>query len=1083
MPISEIVDRLKDLSFHVTTAQLEYKLNKKWNFLKKIRGETWAEIDRTINKRKRGGKDSEVIFCGKRLRRETVERETSRYRDRSIFAQFAPQRTSPPVIPADTQISVCTPQPLSMEFEWPSTLPWLRFPAKTLWVTLSDYMGKASNNEKFQRGALDCVKYLRRIQPVINFTESGVSKLAAVIGISMPESFPQEQLQRAQSLLRGSREECLYESLLIIIYGLSNYLYDPYAEDQWQAVMAILKICGFFEISNLKNLKSWTIDGFMENLFYAAIYRLDDQFADDKEIMAVLKWLFALGLSPIISSEIFWAEFGFWVPSASAIMERRSLELIRHLLEAGGDANFTSSSETFQARPRTILEIVLNSDFSNEMALRIAKLLFKHGASANLDRALHSAIPRWDRKLIELILENGGNIAAEFECPDGLVCKATSLSIAAATGLSETAYILGLLESHNPSKPITELITADVLISAAAANQYATASFLYNIPGISGIYLANDCGITPLHAAAHEGHLRICQLFFDLHDTHFSDDTFIPSPLHVACYHSHQDVVRFLITNGADVNAVAKAAYRLLLGIDRTHSNGVSVNGLTPLDMVFERDDKDDDNGSESCAIMLINAGAKLTGREVVFAASGLHLDLLSVALAAGVDPNAKNKDGISALQLALQGPDDPKRLRVVALLLQHGATQLGGEIVLAICHNNWPLVNLLLEHGGSLSDANSIGTTALEAAIQSQHAASLEWLLEIVPDVYDAGSLCAAIAARRTSTIQQLLTNRRTNLLLDELEVTAIGLAAASSDLDLLRTLLECPPSRKFGPMPIRLEDGSHGYFLRCERYNHIKRRGYVWGSPLALIAKQSDSLAIEMCSELLGNGFQADKLTWAVISAFNNLTFAQFLFQHGQRYKEYEDEEHEQYDIQSPLVCAVEHDNKELVALLLRAGVDVNDHTPWVSRSRSPLQLAVELDNLEMVHYLIEAGAEINSPPAVEFGATALQLAAIRGHLGIAKYLLDLGAEANAPPAKYGGRTALEGAAEWGRLDMLELLLANEVETTGDWRHHFIRAVKMAMRAGHCTAANLLKESRGWSKEDESLFSVINIEDSEEL
>ncbi|KAI1186121.1 ankyrin repeat-containing domain protein [Nemania serpens] len=176
-----------------------------------------------------------------------------------------------------------------------------------------------------------------------------------------------------------------------------------------------------------------------------------------------------------------------------------------------------------------------------------------------------------------------------------------------------------------------------------------------------------------------------------------------------------------------------------------------------------------------------------------------------------------------------------------------------------------------------------------------------------------------------------------------------------------------------------------------------------------------------------------------------------------------------------------AIEYPNKELVALLLRAGVDANEHMISQPLSRSPLQLAVESGDFEMVQYLIEAGANVNSPPAIESGPTALQLAAVKGYLGLARHLLDRGAQVNALPARYKGRIALEGAAEWGRLDMLELLVANEAQTTGKWHRRYVGAVKMAIKRGYSTAAILLKQSIGWSQDDEILFRASDTLDIE--
>ncbi|KAM5354110.1 hypothetical protein ACJ41O_000760 [Fusarium nematophilum] len=74
--------------------RLEYRL-KKWGISKKIDKRAWQSIDRRITKRKHEGKDSEVIYCGKRLKQSTIKKATSRHRETNIFNQIAQRKTSP----------------------------------------------------------------------------------------------------------------------------------------------------------------------------------------------------------------------------------------------------------------------------------------------------------------------------------------------------------------------------------------------------------------------------------------------------------------------------------------------------------------------------------------------------------------------------------------------------------------------------------------------------------------------------------------------------------------------------------------------------------------------------------------------------------------------------------------------------------------------------------------------------------------------------------------------------------------------------------------------------------------------------
>lgn len=267
-------------------------------------------------------------------------------------------------------------------------------------------------------------------------------------------------------------------------------------------------------------------------------------------------------------------------------------------------------------------------------------------------------------------------------------------------------YILGLLTSRYPSRPATEYITADVLISAAARGQYDTVSLLC---GINGTAVANYYGITSLHAAAYEGHLHIYEVLFPLYGNRISGVTAIFSPLHAACWRHYHDVMHFLITQGADVNAVASLSHTAEKRnvMSQLFPNISFMDSVTPLDIVLNNKLAAPVKVASS-TIMLILADAKPTGHEVGLAAQWLHHDLLFGALAAGVELSPQ------ALRLALRNAGQaatPQDLYdVVTLLLQSGAEFQGGEVALAIGLQNQPLADLLLKYHAPLQGGEVTG-------------------------------------------------------------------------------------------------------------------------------------------------------------------------------------------------------------------------------------------------------------------------------------------------------------------------------------------------------------------------------------
>ncbi|KAG5822366.1 hypothetical protein H9Q74_007542 [Fusarium xylarioides] len=414
------------------------------------------------------------------------------------------------------------------------------------------------------------------------------------------------------------------------------------------------------------------------------------------------------------------------------------------------------------------------------------------------------------------------------------------------------------------------------------------------------------------------------------------------------------------------------------------------------------------------------------------------------------------------------------KRLLTVELLIQAGAKLTGGEVVRAIHLREWPLILLLLQNGGTLNDVDNTGRCCLEAEIEAQNDRNLQDVLEAQEIPIDAGPFCASIQRGDWALIGRLFERVHKQTSCHLLEGTAVGLAARAGQLDILDKLLARftnPSVLDSAILPFSFFEKEIYRFANIGSWHHdhfwraaTDDLNYTLGSPLAIAALGEDTSGFE---ELLRRGCKMDTVTWAIIA--ESLDFSDYL----QLLKEFScglgtatkyDEE-----VGTPLCKAITEGKSDLAHYLLEVGADVNEYDVFTSGCTSPLQCAMREGFIEVAVCLLEKKANINASPAFDQGGTALQFAAIGGHIGLARQLLELGASINARGSGRLGRSALEGAAEHGRLDILALLVHRGAVTSGRGCQQLINSVAFARKRAHKTAAEWLKKNCGWSDEDQ--------------
>ena len=123
------------------------------------------------------------------------------------------------------------------------------------------------------------------------------------------------------------------------------------------------------------------------------------------------------------------------------------------------------------------------------------------------------------------------------------------------------------------------------------------------------------------------------------------------------------------------------------------------------------------------------------------------------------------------------------------------------------------------------------------------------------------------------------------------------------------------------------------------------------------------------------------------------------------------------------APLHWAADRGHKDVAQLLLANKAEVNVKS---NKGNAPLHLAALGDHKDVAELLLANKAEVNAK--ANDGSTPLHYAAAKGHKGTAELLVAKQAEASAK--NNAGLAPLHGAADGGHKDVVELLLANKAE-----------------------------------------------------
>ncbi|KAF9768991.1 hypothetical protein IL306_013656 [Fusarium sp. DS 682] len=465
--LKDLVITLSERGFVVTNSQLEAKL-KKWAFSKNLSESTWQYIDRKITKRTAEFKATDVIHSGKRLKQEAVIKSTNRHRETKLWKQIEQSR-SPPLSPTNPYLTVCTPPSLWMEFdEWPVRLPWLRF-ENTFKVLAGNFRKPTHFSVNLDSlspimQSFFQVPTSRRIitQTSGNFASMNVSRMAAYIGMIMPEWYEGEHVQTTQMLLQHPEKDAVKHYFKFMIYLISNgFQGNSLWYNDWAKVQDLLLRLGITDLQiDLRVLSEdeITIKALLERLFELAIGWATHP-SDEKQTFGLIKWLLKSGQDPnqplcmmrcpeVITDRI-------TAPVEVAILQGCP-ELLELLLKSGAILSHEGVLK------KTAFQLIMMSYQPGTIKIRIIELLIRYNPSLTQEEILNAAIKSHDLNFIDVVLAPGDadltkGVTVDHEFTP--MYEETALSAAIAVGSDVATLILNHIAFLDPSKLAAPFIT------------------------------------------------------------------------------------------------------------------------------------------------------------------------------------------------------------------------------------------------------------------------------------------------------------------------------------------------------------------------------------------------------------------------------------------------------------------------------------------------------------------------------------------------------------------------------------------------------------------------------------------------
>ncbi|KAL8956660.1 MAG: hypothetical protein Q9193_005878 [Seirophora villosa] len=377
---------------------------------------------------------------------------------------------------------------------------------------------------------------------------------------------------------------------------------------------------------------------------------------------------------------------------------------------------------------------------------------------------------------------------------------------------------------------------------------------------------------------------------------------------------------------------------------------------------------------------------------------------LIDHLIRAGFDLNVEDRDGYTALQMAVNG----EHLGVVKSLLEHGADIQAGRptaLMLAACGCNSTIASLLISEGASVNVINERGPRHFTALISAVEYGNMEMVMALVAAGAEINTYAGA------------------------LHRTAIFTAVFDGSENIVRWLLDAgaDPNITAGCCPRRhalSAAASEGHMavlrLLVERGADVNAEDFIFGTALYAASRNGQDQIVRL---LLDKGADVNKdVSREYADALVKEATVEGTPHESQPREFAQDAEANRKDgrRETALMAASYRGRETVVRILLRRGAHFH------LQAGVPEQLlgaACTSGNLKLVQLFLENGANLDT--LLGRDKSLLQAASRSGSVAVVQFLLDRGAEVNAQGKPWG--SPLQAALEGGNEAVPRLLLDN--------------------------------------------------------